>query len=190
MNYSKKFSVKIPKNIKIIYSIKQNLIILIGPLGRQILKTKFKLFITTEINYIYVTKIQSQIFKDNRKKTVRSLRGTTVAFLKQIILEISVILYKKIKFVGVGYKVFTVDGYKGQLLKFKLGFSHVLYYKISEILRIVPFKFTFIYIFGTSYYLVTQAASKIRSYKIPEPYKGKGILYENEKITLKEGKKV
>ena len=91
MKLSKKFSVKIPKDIKIIYYTEQNFIVLIGPLGRKILKLKLKLFLTTKRNYIYVTKIQSENLTDNRKKTLRALCGTTVASLKQIILEISVI---------------------------------------------------------------------------------------------------
>ena len=190
MKLSKKFSVKIPKDIKIIYYTEQNFIVLIGPLGRKILKLKLKLFLTDKSSYIYVTKIQSENLSDNRKKTLRALCGTTVAYLKQIILEISVVLYKKIRFIGVGYKVFPVAKYEGQLLQFKLGFSHSIFYKIPKTVKVTPFKYIYIYIFGTSYYFVTQAAATIRLYKFPEPYKGKGILYENEKIRLKEGKKV
>jgi len=190
MKFSKKFSVKIPKDIKIIYYTEQNCIVLIGPLGRKTLKLKLKLFLTNKNNYIYVTKIPSQNLLDNRKKTLRALCGTTVAYIKQIILEISVLLNKKIKLIGVGYKVFPLNLQEDQLLQFKLGFSHSIYYKIPKTVQIIPFKSTFIYIFGTSYSLVTQVAANIRSYKFPEPYKGKGILYENEKIILKEGKKV
>ena len=190
MKFSKKFSIKIPKNIKIIYYTNKNMIVLIGPLGRKIIKLKLKLFLATKSNYIYVTKIRNQTLIDNRKKTIRALCGTTVAILKQSLLEISVVLYKKIKFIGVGYKVFSVNSYEGQLLRFKLGFSHPIFYKIPNTVKIMSFKATFIYIFGMSYSTVTQVAAKIRSYKYPEPYKGKGILYENEKILLKEGKKV
>lgn len=190
MKFSKKFSVKIPKDIKIIYYTQQNYIMLISPLGQKVLKLKLKLLITNQNNYIYVTKIPSEILLDSRKKTLKSLCGTTVALLKQLILEISVVLSKKIKLVGVGYKVFPITSHKKGLLQFKLGFSHSIYYKIPEALKIVPVKSVFIYVFGNSYYSVTQAAATIRSYKSPEPYKGKGILYENEKISLKEGKKV
>lgn len=188
MKLSKKFGVKVPKGIKIIYYPEENFIVLIGPLGRKILKLKLKLIITNI--YIFVTKTQSENLKDNRKKTLRALCGTTVACLKQSLLEITVVLYKKIKFVGVGYKVFSVQKYEGQLLQFKLGFSHPIYYKVPKTVKVLTLKYIFIYIFGTSYYFVTQAAANIRSYKFPEPYKGKGILYDNEKITLKEGKKV
>ena len=190
MKFSKKFSVKIPKDIKIIYYTQQNYIMLISPLGQRTLKLNLKLLITNQKNYIYVTKIPSKKLLDNRKKTLKSLCGTTVASLKQLILEISVVLSKKIKLVGVGYKVFPVNYHNEELLQFKLGFSHSIFYKIPKTLRIIPVKSTFIYIFGNSYYRVTQAAANIRSYKFPEPYKGKGILYENEKIILKEGKKV
>lgn len=190
MKLSKKFGVKVPKEIKIIYYTEQNFIVLVGPLGRKALKLKLKLIIKNKTNYIFVTKTQSQNITDSRKKALRALCGTTVAYLKQIILEISVVLYKKIKLVGVGYKVFPVNKHEGQLLQFKLGFSHSVYYKIPKTVKIVSLKYTFIYVFGTSSYFVSQAAANIRSYKFPEPYKGKGILYENEKIMLKEGKKV
>jgi large subunit ribosomal protein L6 len=190
MKYSKKFSVKIPKTIKIIYHIEHNLLIVIGPLGKKLYKLKLKLCLSTASNYIYVTKIKTQILKDNRKKAIKALRGTIVAVIKQIIVEVSSMLYKKLKFVGVGYKVFPVPLFENHLLQFKLGFSHPIFFKIPEIVKITPFRFTFIYVFGTSYYQVTQVSANIRSHKTPEPYKGKGILYENEKIKLKVGKKV
>lgn len=190
MKFSKKFSVKIPKDIKIIYYTQRNMVILIGPLGQKVLKLKLKLFLTNENNYIYITKIPSEKMLDNRKKTLKALCGTTVALIKQVILEVSIILSKKIKLIGVGYKVFPVNFYKQNILQLKLGFSHSNYYKIPKILEIIPIKTTFLYIFGNSHYSVTQAAAKIRSYKSPEPYKGKGILYQNEKIIFKEGKKV
>jgi hypothetical protein len=98
MKFSKKYSVKIPKNIKILYYREQNFIILIGPLGRKILKTQLKLYIANN-NIIYVTKVPILNLKDNRKKTLLSLCGTIVAYLKQIILEISVKITKKIKLI-------------------------------------------------------------------------------------------
>ena len=190
MKFSKKYSVKIPKNIKIIYYAQQNFIVIIGPLGRKILNLKLKIFLTESASYIYITPIPTQKVSDNRKKTLKALCGTTVAIIKQCILETSVLLNKKIKLVGVGYKVFPKNYKSNELLELKLGFSHFVYYKIPKAVKITPFKSTFIYIFSNSYYSLTQIGANIRSYKYPEPYKGKGILYENEKIVLKEGKKV
>jgi large subunit ribosomal protein L6 len=190
MRFSKKYSVKIPKEIKILYYKEQNFIILIGPLGRKILKTQLKLFFTKNKNIIYVTKVPMENLKDNRKKTIVSMCGTIVAYLKQMILEISVKLTKKIKLIGVGYRVFPIELMQSHILMFRLGYSHSIYYKIPQNIQILPIKSVYIYFFGSSYYSVTQAAANIRLYKSPEPYKGKGILYDNEKIILKEGKKV
>lgn len=186
--YSKKFSVKLPKNIKLIYYTNLNRLILVGPLGRKLVDLKLKIFLYN--HYIYITKIQTSRLKDNRKQAIKALRGTTVAILKQMIIEVSVILYKKIKFIGVGYKVLPVYNYEGRALQLKLGFSHMLFFKIPLAVKLTIFRFTRIFIFGTSYSQICQIAATIRSYKVPEPYKGKGILYANEKIKLKRGKRV
>jgi large subunit ribosomal protein L6 len=124
------------------------------------------------------------------KKKIKALQGTTVALIKQLIVETSAVLYQKLKLVGVGYRAFDVDTLKNKLLLFKLGYSHFLYFKISNEIEIFCLKMTKLFIYGNSYRNVTQTAALIRSYKKPEPYKGKGILYETEKIVLKEGKKV
>lgn len=127
---------------------------------------------------------------NNKKKILKSIQGTTIALIKQIILEISVVLCRKLKFIGVGYKAFPIEVYNNQLLHLRLGYSHQIYYKIPKNLTIFCIKSTNLFIFGNSYQFVHQIAAIIRSYKVPEPYKGKGILYDNEKIAIKEGKKV
>ena len=76
------------------------------------------------------------------------------------------------------------------LLHFKLGYSHFIYFKIPKKLKIFCLKANKLFILGYSYAFVTQIAALIRLYKVSEPYKGKGILYTTEKITLKEGKKM
>ena len=91
--------------------------------------------------------------------------------------------------VGVGYKVF-LHPQINNLLQFKLGYSHLIYYKLPENMNVSISKSTIIYVSGDCLNTVTQTASNIRSYKKPEPYKGKGILYFNEQIKLKPGKKV
>ena len=90
----------------------------------------------------------------------------------------------------MGYKVFPLNILKRNLLQYKLGFSHIIYNKIPKDLKIVSHKSASLYIFGHSYYIINQVAANLRKYKTPEPYKGKGILYENENIILKQGKKI
>ena len=190
METLKKYSVKIPENIKIIYVNDKDLITFIGPVGKKSLQLKLKLWVDTSENMLYVLKTSSVAFSGSQKKTLNSLQGTITALLKQKILEVSVTLYKKLELVGVGYRVFSLENDLSSILHFKLGFSHPIYYKVNSDMKALCSKSTNLYIFGNSFNQITQTASSIRSYKLPEPYKGKGILYQNEKIKLKEGKKV
>ena len=136
----------------------------------------------------YKTRITPLSNKD--KKTTKSLRGTTVALIKQAFLEVSTTICKKLNLVGVGYKVFPVETELGNLIHLKLGYSHSLYFKIPETVNIKCYKADKLFISGHDLSLVAQTAALIRSCKVPEPYKGKGIVYSTEIIKLKEGKKV
>mgnify|MGYP003389914326 FL=1 len=187
---SEKHALKIPKNISVLYSRKKKIITLVGPLTKKSLKLDVQLFIVKSKNIIKVSSLPFFKISNNKKKKIKTLQGTTVALIKQLIVEISVLFYQKLKFIGVGYRAFDVDNFKNKLLLFKIGYSHFLYFKISKKIKIFCLKTTELFIYGNSYQNVTQTASLIRSYKKPEPYKGKGILYDTEKITLKEGKKI
>jgi len=186
----KKKIIKIPQDIIVIYSDKKKMITLIGPVKTRSMFLKLKLNLLNKFNIIEVTSEPFIQISNHKKKQITALQGTTVALIKQLLLEISSIVYQKLKFVGVGYRAFEVEEFKNKLLMFKLGYSHSLYFKIPYTLKIFCLKFTRLFIYGNSYQDVTQIASLLRSYKKPEPYKGKGILYETEKIVLKEGKKV
>lgn len=186
----KKYIIRIPSNTTIIYLEKKKIITLIGPIKTKSLKLQVKLNVHTHLNLIEVTSNSFEPIPNNKKKQLKSLQGTTVALIKQFLIETSSMISQKLKFVGLGYRVFEVDEFKNRLLMFKLGYSHPLYFKIPTKLKIYCLKFTKLFLWGNSYQNVTQIASLIRSYKRPEPYKGKGILYETEKICLKEGKKV
>ena len=185
----KKFIIKIPKNIKIIYKEKNNLLLIIGQIKKKILKLNFKLILLSEKNLIYVTNITDKNLNNVEKKKIKSLRKNDVSKIKKNILNSSITINTKLKMVGIGYKVF-LDNKINNLLKLKLGYSHFIYYKLPIEMNVSISKSTIIYISGNCLDNVTQITSNIRSYKKPEPYKGKGILYFNEKIKLKPGKKV
>jgi ribosomal protein L6P/L9E len=187
---SEKYTIKVPNDINVIYSSKKKIIILIGILTRKTLKLNVQLFVIKSKNIIKVVPVPLFKTSSNKQKKIKALQGTTVALIKQLIVETSIVLYRKLKLVGVGYRVFDVDNFKNKLLLFKLGYSHFWYFKISNEVKKFCLKMTKLFIYGNSYQNITQIASLIRSYKKPEPYKGKGILYDTEKITLKEGKKV
>ena len=185
----KRYCVKIPKDIKIVYLIDKDFIVFIGPLGKKSLRLKVKLFIQESTNSVYVTKQLSLIFS-RKQNSFLSLQGTVTASLKQSILEVSLVSFKKLELVGVGYRVLLIKENSESMLQFKLGFSHSIFFKIDSKLKAITHRPTDLYLFGSSSVQVNQTASMIRSYKLPEPYKGKGILYQNEQVKLKEGKKV
>jgi len=187
---SEKYSIKIPNNNIVLYCKQKKIITVIGFLGKKTLKLKLELKVLKAEKTIIVT--QNAFFKlsNNEKKRLKSLQGTTYALIKQLLIETSSIIYQKLKFVGVGYRAFDVKEFENKLFMFKLGYSHPIYFKIPKEVNTFCLKLTKLFIFGNSYQNVTKTTSLIQSYKLPEPYKGKGILYENQKIKLKEGKKI
>lgn len=185
-----KFSLIIPKNITLLYSYKKNIITIIGPLSKKSLKLKLKLSVIKNKKIIIITKTPVIKISNYQNKNIKAYQGTTLSLIKHLLIETSTILYKKLKLIGVGYRAFDVENYDKQILLFKLGYSHSIYFKIPKNLKIFSLKLTKLFIFGNSYQEITQTSSIIQYYKFPEPYKGKGILYENQKIKLKEGKKI
>lgn len=180
--------IKIPKNTKIICCTKTNLLIFTGPLMTKTLIPTVKIFQTK--NCILVSKIPTNKISKNTLKNSNKLQGTVVAQIKLILIEISSILYKKLILVGVGYRAFMIDNLTNQTT-LKLGYSHLIYHKIPSNLSSFCLKYTKLFVFGlTSYDSLTQTVASIRQCKKPEPYKGKGILYYQESIKLKKGKKI
>ena len=186
----KKHIIKIPKNIFLYYSEKNRHIFLKSPSGHCLIKLKLKLSIFPEKKYIFVTNQFFNTVPSSEKKRVKSYQGTYTSLIKKKLFEILNLNFLKLRLVGVGYKVSLVTKKRISLLKLSLGFSHDIYFKVPNDIKIICHKNNKIVILGNNYEKVTLIASKIRSYKIPEIYKGKGILYENEKLKLKEGKKV
>jgi len=86
---------------------------------------------------------------------------------------------------GVGYRA----ALKGKQLNLQLGFSHDINFDIPENIKITVEKQTIIKINGIDKQLVGTVAAKIKTFRPPEPYKGKGVRYSNERIRRKESKK-
>ena len=92
---------------------------------------------------------------------------------------------RKLELVGVGYRA----AMQGKALNLSLGFSHPVVFNAPEGITLETPTQTEILIKGSDKQLVGEVAAKIRGYRPPEPYKGKGVRYAGEKITLKEAKK-
>lgn len=114
-----------------------------------------------------------------------ALAGTTRANVANAIIGVDEGFKKVLQLVGVGYRA----NVQGQKINLTLGFSHPIVHDIPEGITITMPTQTEIVIQGSDKQLVGQVAAEIRRYRPPEPYKGKGVRYADERIKLKETKK-
>lgn len=186
----KRYTIKIPKNIDVIYCDKKNILTFIGPLQTKSFKLDVKVILMSNSRLVLVSQIPIAYTSVVGLKSAKKLQGTTVAKIKQTLIEVSYTLYNKLNLVGVGYRVFPHEKLVSQIY-LKLGYSHFIYFKIPNELESFCQKSTKLFLFGnSSFNILSSTAAQIRNCKLPEPYKGKGILYDQEKITLKKGKKI
>lgn len=121
----------------------------------------------------------------NDTKDAVALAGTMRALINNMVTGVSKGFEKKLQLVGVGYRA----ALQGKKLNLNLGFSHPVEYALPEgITAEVPVQ-TEIIIKGADKQKVGQVAAEIRSIRPPEPYKGKGVRYADERVVIKETKK-
>ena len=125
------------------------------------------------------------VIQSNEKNTKTALIGTTWKHINNMIHGVSQGFQKKLILVGVGYRA----ALKGKQLSLQLGFSHDVVFDIPENVKITVDKQTTINISGFDKQEVGMVASKVQSFRPPEPYKGKGIREKGQYILRKEGKK-
>ncbi len=125
-----------------------------------------------------------QFTRESDLKTQKALHGLYAVLLKNMIAGVSVGFSKKLELVGIGYRA----EFKSNKLFMSLGFSHPIIFNTPEGIKVDLASDTSMIISGIDKQLVGQVAAKIRSFKPPEPYKGKGIKYEGEYIRRKAGK--
>jgi large subunit ribosomal protein L6 len=116
---------------------------------------------------------------------VRMRAGATRAHLANMVTGVTKGYERKLELVGVGYRAAV----QGKSLNLALGFSHPVLFAVPEGITIETPSQTEILIKGTDRQRVGQTAAEIREIRPPEPYKGKGVRYAGEQISLKEGKK-
>jgi large subunit ribosomal protein L6 len=151
-----------------------------GKLGELFFEHRPSIHIEKNDNILHVS-------RDNDEKKNRELHGLTRALLQNMINGVSVGYKKDLELSGVG---FTADASKIPFLILNLGFSHPIYFTIPKGIQIKTAKPTQISIEGIDKQQVGEVAAKIRSFRKPEPYKGKGVKYVNEIIRRKAGKSV
>ena len=149
-----------------------------GPKGQLQRELHPNMQITIESDFIIVT-------RPTDGRTDRSLHGLTRTLISNMVVGVTEGFSKTLNIVGVGYKV----DLKGKALNLSLGYSHAIDYAPPEGIEFdVDNKKNVIVVKGTDKQAVGQVAAEIRMLRPPEPYKGKGVMYANERIRRKAGK--
>ncbi|MBL4936132.1 50S ribosomal protein L6 [Clostridium sp. YIM B02515] len=171
-----KLPVAIPNGVTVTVA-SDNVVTVKGPKGQLVKEMSKKVNIAVEDNAVVVT-------RNNDEKEQRALHGLTRALINNMVTGVSQGYQKTLELVGVGYRA-TLQGKK---LVMSLGYSHPV-----EIEAVAGIDFetpapTRVVVKGIDKELVGAVAADIRTWRKPEPYKGKGIKYDNEVIRRKEGK--
>ena len=173
-----KYPVAIPSGVEA--SLTDALFTAKGKNGEQAVSILENVKVVIENDSVIVT-------PNNMKKRTRQMWGTMRALINNAVIGANSGFTKKLEINGVGYRA-QIQGTK---LKLNLGYSHEVIFTIPSDLKIVMEgdRGNIISISGASKQRVGQVASEIRAYRPPEPYKGKGLKYVDERIVRKEGKK-
>lgn len=166
--------VTIPAGVTI--TVDEHEITVTGPKGTLTQFTMPGIIITQEEGVLTVS-------RENDTKEVKSKHGLMRSLINNMVTGVTTGFAKKLEINGVGYRA-NMEGAK---LKLALGFSHDVYYAIPAGITISTEQ-NVITVSGIDKQQVGQVAAEIRAFKKPEPYKGKGIKYEGERILRKSGK--
>lgn len=170
-----KSPVSIPEGVDI--KVEKNIVRAKGPKGELYAKIHPTIKIRKEDNTITVE-------RPSENKLHKSLHGLSRSLIANIINGVTKGYEKRLKVIGVGYRA----DMKGNKLLLNIGYAHQILFEPPEEIDVSVDKDNVITVKGINKELVGQVAAKIRSFKKPEPYKGKGIRYVDEYVRRKAGK--
>ncbi len=170
-----KLPVWIPSGVKV--SLAGTQMTVQGPKGKLQQDLHERMTIAVEAEQVVVT-------RPTDEKQDSALHGLTRSLINNMIVGVTAGFQKNLEINGVGYRAEI----SGKLLTLSLGFSHPVVYELPEGITVEIVKQTKLTVIGIDKQLVGSAAAKIRSFREPEPYKGKGIKYADEHIMRKAGK--
>lgn len=170
-----KLPIQILENVEL--SIQDGLVKVKGPKGELQQKVDPGLTLEREGNLLHVK-------RPNDERRWRALHGLTRTLINNMIVGVTEGFRKTLVIEGVGYRAEK----KGKGVQFALGYSHPIYFVPPQGIEVNVLAPTRVEVVGIDKVLVGQVAAKIRSFRPPEPYKGKGIRYENEYVRRKAGK--
>ena len=167
--------IQIPSGVEI--KVENNLVTVKGPLGQLQEQINKDLTIT-------ITDAELLVERPTNNKVHRSLHGLSRSLINNMVVGVTKGYEKKLQIVGVGYRATK----KGKVLDLQLGYSHPVEMSDPDGITVECPSNTEIIIKGINKALVGNYAAKIRNWRKPEPYKGKGIRYVDEYVRRKEGK--
>jgi len=173
-----KMNIAIPEKVKVVLS--GNIIKVDGPLGKKSMNIDLDMFVLNINDGKNITIKPKQINKDSKR-----LWGMNRSLINNAIIGSSTGYEKILELVGVGYRA----ALKGEQLNLQLGFSHDINFDIPKGVKILVEKQTIVKVRGSDKQQVGMVVSQIKSFRPPEPYKGKGIREAGQYILRKEGKK-
>jgi len=171
-----KYPVQVPSVVQLALSVRT--LVAKGKLG------ELKLDLTDDVD-IEISDQQVAVKPRRDDRRARTMWGTTRSLINSMVTGVSAGFVKSMEINGTGYRAAV----QGKDLVLNLGYSHEIRYPIPAGIKITCERPTAIKVEGSDKRQVGQVAAEIRAYRGPEPYKGKGVKYENEQILRKEGKK-
>ncbi|MDX2411034.1 MAG: 50S ribosomal protein L6 [Woeseiaceae bacterium] len=168
--------VELPKGVE--FKQDGNVVTLKGGKGSLSLELNSEVQLSQEENTLSVAARSGSRF-------AAAMSGTTRALLANMVHGVSEGFVRKLELVGVGYRAQA----QGNKLNLTLGFSHPVVYDVPEGVTVETPSQTEVIVAGSDKQKVGQVASEIRRFRPPEPYKGKGVRYSDERVVRKEAKK-
>ena len=176
MSRSGRIPISIPESTDV--RLESGVIYAKGKLGELSFKYENNAKVEIKDNQIFIS-------KGGESPLYSRMWGTVRSRINNIVQGVSAGFVKELELVGVGYKATP----KGKSLELLLGYSHPILFEVPDDLKVEVPKPTQIKISGIDKQKVGQIAANIRSFRKPEPYKGKGVKYKDEYVRRKEGKK-
>ena len=149
--------------------------------GKEKLSMAMPPFVTAEVK-----ENQVLVSAADESRKANAMHGLARSLIQNMVIGVSQGFRKELQIVGIGYKAAVA----GSKLNLSLGYSHPIEFAIPEGIKVTVTPENKIFIEGCDKQLVGETAAQIRRFRKPEPYKGKGIRYVDERIVLKEGKSV
>lgn len=159
-------------------SVAGSLVTVKGGKGEASLAVNSQVQVTQEDNVLTVA-------ASSGARSARAMAGTTRALVNNMVIGVSQGWERKLELQGVGYRAQA----RGRSLNLQLGFSHPVDYALPDGVDVATPSQTEIVVTGVDKQLVGQVSAEIRGFRPPEPYKGKGVRYADERVRRKEAKK-